>query len=31
MTTSDVPPWNYTGGLPWFLVTTWRDSSMWDE
>jgi hypothetical protein len=20
-----------TGGLPWFLATTWRDHSMWDE
>ncbi len=20
-----------TGGLPWFLAATWRDSSLWDE
>jgi hypothetical protein len=20
-----------TGGLPWFLVSTWRDSSFWDS
>jgi len=20
-----------TGGLPWFLVATWRDKSMWDR
>jgi hypothetical protein len=20
-----------TGGLPWFLIATWRDRSLWDE
>jgi hypothetical protein len=20
-----------TGGSPWFLVATWRDSGLWDE